>query len=192
MLKDLILATRSYRSFDASVKITEDQLRTLVDHARFCPSSINSQVLKFRLVTDQKEKEEVQGNVRWATKVRDIIELPPKGHEPAAFIVICIDTAAHPSAEHFVFDVGIAAEAIMLAATEMGLGGCMMSSFSKETLPSILKLPEGVTPQLALALGAPDETVEIADPAEDGSVTYYRKNGIHYVQKRHLDDLIIK
>ncbi|MBQ9761120.1 MAG: nitroreductase family protein [Clostridia bacterium] len=192
MLKDLILATRSYRSFDPAVSVTEDQLRSLVDHARFTASSINLQALKFRLVTDTAERDAVQSSVRWATKVRDIIELPPKGHGPAAFIVICTDTGVSPIAEKLLIDVGIAAEAIMLAASEMGLGGCMMSSFSKQDFPTVLGLPDGVSPQLVLALGKPDEEVRLTDPAADGSVTYYRENGIHYVRKRRLDDLIVK
>ena len=192
MLKDLILKTRSFRSFDASTAVSENQLRELVDHARFTASSMNLQTLKFRFVTDSAEKQAVQNSVRWATKVRDIIKLPPVGHEPSAFIVICTDTNVFPSAGAFLIDVGIAAEAIMLAATEKGLGGCMMSSFSKEELPTLLHLPEGIEPKLVLALGKPDETVEITDPAEDGSVTYYRENGIHYVQKRSLDELIVK
>lgn len=192
MLKDLILKTRSFRSFDASVEVTDAQLRELVDHARFTASSINLQMLKFRFVTDSAEKSAVQNSVRWATKVRDVIKLPPAGHEPAAFIVICTDKNVYPAADTFLIDVGIAAEAIMLAATEMGLGGCMMSSFSKAELPALLSLPEGVEPKLVLSLGKPDETVELTDPAEDGSVTYYRENGIHYVQKRTLDELIVK
>ena len=32
----------------------------------------------------------------------------------------------------------------------------------------------------------------LVDAAEDGSVTYYRENGMHYVQKRALKDLIVE
>jgi nitroreductase len=192
MLKDLILASRSFRSFDPSVRLSEDGLRELVDHARVTASSLNFQMLKFRLVTDRDEVCAVQGNVRWATKIRDVVKLPPDGHGPAAFIVICTDRNVTPAADGFLIDVGIAAEAIMLAATEAGLGGCMMTSFSRETLPEILSLPNGITPQLVLALGKPDEEVRITSPAPDGDVSYYRKNGIHFVRKRHLDDLILR
>ena len=192
MLKDLLQSCRSYRSFDPACKVSEDTLRTLVDAARFTASTINLQVLKFRPVTAQTECDGIRANTRWGTKVKDIIALPPKGHEAPAYLVICTDRDVHPSADTFLIDVGIAAEAIMLAATEMGLGGCMMSSFSKSELPKILALPENLTPQLVLAIGKPDEKVVIDGPAPDGSVTYYRKDGVHVVQKRNLDDLIIK
>ena len=192
MLKDLLRACRSYRSFDPNCVLSEDTLRTLVDAARFTASTINLQVLKFRLVTDKTECDGIRTNTRWGTKVKDIIELPPKGHEAQAYIVICTDREVHPSADSFLIDVGIAAQSIMLAATEMGLGGCMMSSFSKSELPKILALPDHLTPQLVLSLGKPDETVRIEAPAPDGSVTYYREGGMHVVQKRNLDDLIVK
>ncbi len=192
MLKDLILASRSFRSFSPSVRITEEELRTLVDHARVTASSLNLQMLKFRLVTNRDEVAAVQDDVRWAGKIRDIVKLPPDGHGPAAFIVICTDRSVHPAADGFLIDVGIAAEAIMLAATEAGLGGCMMTSFSRETLPSLLSLPAEITPQLVLALGKPDEQVELTEPAPDGDVSYYREDGIHFVRKRRLDDLILK
>lgn len=192
MLKDLVRATRSYRSFDSTVEITREQLAEFVDHARLSASSINLQMLKFRFVTEKDECAKVRDSVRWATKVRDIVKLPPEGREPVAYIVICTDRDVHPSADSFLIDVGIAAEAIMLAATEAGFGGCMMSSFNKKTFPATLALPSNLTPHLVLSLGRPNERVEIAPPAEDGSVTYYRKGGIHYVQKRNLEDLIVK
>ena len=55
MLKDLIRASRSYRSFDPEVRIDRNTLLDWVDCARLSPSSINLQMLKFRLVTSQAE-----------------------------------------------------------------------------------------------------------------------------------------
>ena len=192
MLKDLLLACRSYRAFDPEKEITEEELLRLVDAARVTPASLNLQMLKYRLVTKKEECDGILGIVRFGTKVKDIISLPPKGEEPCAYIVICTDQSVHPSADKFLIDVGIAAQAIMLEATEMGLGGCMMTSFSKPELPKILSLPEHLTPQLVLALGKPNETVALEGPADDGSVTYYRRDGVHVVQKRNLEDLIVK
>ena len=191
MLKDLLLQCRSYRSFDSSVEVTEEQLRELVDCARLTPSSINLQMLKYRLVFQPDECDILLQNTRWAAKLKDI-QLPPRGHAPRAYIVICADQNVIPSAESFQKDVGICAQTIMLAATEAGLGGCILASFSKEALQEQLNLPMGLIPQLVLALGKPDETVVITSPATDGSVTYYRENETHYVQKRTLEELIIK
>ena len=191
MLKDLLKASRSYRSFDPTLPISEELLADWIDHTRYTPSSINLQMLKFRTVTRKEECDAVLSLTRWAGKLKDI-KLPPAGHAPVAYIVICTDDTVIANAEKFQKDVGIAAQTLMLAATESGFGGCMIGSFSPTELVSLLSLPTGITPALVLGLGKPDETVCITDESPDGSVTYYRENGIHSVQKRSLEHLIIK
>lgn len=191
MLKDLLKASRSYRSFDPSTPVTQKLLTDWIDHARYCPSSINLQMLKFRLVIEKKECDALLSLTRWAGKLKDL-RLPPEGHAPTAYVVICADNGVINTAERFQKDVGIAAQTIMLAAVESGFGGCMIGSFSQTEVSSALALPAEMTPMLVLGLGKPDETVVITEEAEDGSVTYYRENGIHYVQKRTTEHLIVK
>ena len=191
MLKDLLLASRSYRSFDPATPVTEEMLLRWIDHTRYCPSSINLQMLKFRPVADRKGCDALLSLTRWAGKLKDV-KLPPEGHAPTAYVVICSDENVIAGAEKFQKDVGIVAQTLMLAAAECGFGGCMIGSFSPAAVKEALALPDGIVPQLILGLGKPDERVEITNEAEDGSVTYYRENGIHYVQKRTLDHLIVK
>ena len=191
MLKDLLLASRSYRSFDESVKISDEMLADWVDHARYAPSSINLQMLKFVSVTDASLCARVLENTRWAGKITDI-KLPPLGHAPVAYVVICANKDVTPTAENFNKDVGICAQTIMLAAAESGFGGCMIGSFTPDAIKELLELGENLVPKLVLALGKPDERVELADEAADGSVTYYREGGVHYVQKRKLENILIQ
>ena len=191
MLKDLICRSRSYRSFDQTQRITREQLLAWVDHARLSPSSINLQMLKFRLVYRENECDAMLANTRWAGKIKDQ-KLPPDGHAPTAYIVICADTDVIETAEKFQKDVGICAQSIMLAAAEEGFGGCMIGSFSPDRASENLSLAPSLRPQLVLALGKPDEEVKLTDAAPDGSVTYYRENGIHYVQKRALKDIVLE
>ena len=191
MLKDLLKASRSYRSFDPSVKITEEQLLDWIDHARYCPSSINMQMIKFRPVNSVEECDALLAQTRWAGKLKDV-KLPPEGHSPTAYIVVCTDSNVINNADSFQKDVGICAQTIMLAACEAGFGGCMIGSFSPDALVTLLNLPDGIIPALVLALGKPDECVCLTGEAEDGSVTYYRDAETHYVQKRSLPHLILK
>ena len=191
MLKDLICRSRSYRSFDQTQRITREQLLAWVDHARLSPSSINLQMLKFRLVYRENECDAMLANTRWAGKIKDQ-KLPPDGHAPTAYIVICADTDVIETAEKFQKDIGICAQSIMLAAAEEGFGGCMIGSFSPDRASEDLSLAPSLRPQLVLALGKPDEEVKLTDAAPDGSVTYYRENGIHYVQKRALKDIVLE
>jgi nitroreductase len=191
MLKDLLLSSRSYRSFDESVKISPEQLADWVDHARYAPSSINLQMLKFVAVTNETLCARLLSFTRWAGKIKDM-KLPPDGHTPVAYIVICADKNVIATAENFDKDVGICAQTIMLAACECGFGGCMIGSFSPNDFKEALELDENLVPKLVLAFGKPDEAIELVGEAEDGSVTYYREDGIHYVQKRKLENILIQ
>ena len=190
MLKDLLTRARSYRSFDESLPVSRERLLSWIDLTRLCPSSINLQMLKIRPVTEQKECQDMISATRWAGKLKDVT-LPPKGHAPTAYAVICADTQVIASAEQFQKDVGILAQTLLLAAVEDGFGGCMIGSFSKETVTELLGLPEHLPPQLVIALGKPDERVETVPLPENGDTSYYRENGVHYVPKRSLDELII-
>ena len=190
MLKDLLTRARSYRSFDESVPVSRERLLSWIDLTRLCPSSINLQMLKLRPVTEKAECDGLLAATRWAGKLKDVT-LPPKGHAPTAYVVICADTEVIASAEQFQKDVGILAQTLLLSAVEDGFGGCMIGSFSKETVMDLLDLPEHLPPQLVIALGKPDERVETVPLPENGDPSYYRENGVHYVPKRSLDELII-
>lgn len=190
-VKDLIKQSRSYRSFDPSVSVTREQLIKFVECARFSPSSRNLQALKFRLVTDAEECSKVLPYTKWAGLLSHL-EIPPKGHAPVAYIVICIDQSITDSPAVFQRDVGICAQSILLAATEAGLGGCMIGSFMADGVKDALQLPSHLAPQLVIGLGKPDEIVELIDADQSGNVAYYRENGVHYVPKRPLKEWIVE
>lgn len=189
MLKDIVKASRTRRSFRPNVEISREVLVDLIDTARFCPAARNLQVLKYRLVTDKKEVSELVANTYWAGSLG--IKLPPDAHEPSAFIVICHDTTLDKPSDLYSMDVGISAQTIMLAAAEMKLGGCMLGSFSADKIKELLNIAEHLEPKLILALGLPDDKIEIVDVI-DNKVKYYRdENNVHYVPKRPLDEIII-
>ena len=187
---ELMKKTRSYRTFKSGVAIDNETLLSFIDNARISAATMNLQPLKYRIVNGE-EVARVLPLTRWAGALRDI-KLPPENHGPSAFIVICHDNAITPFNPIFLKDVGITAEVIMLSATEAGYGGCIIGSASADTLKDVLSLPDGLEPELVLALGVPDETVVLTD-AVDGNVTYYRdENNVHYSPKRSLEDVVIK
>lgn len=191
MIKDLVRKNRSYRGYDESRKITEDELKNLVDTARVAGSAANLQPLKYRLVCSEAEVAKLNGITRWGKMLKDI-ELPHKGKFPTAYIVICVDTDIAKVPENANTDIGIAAQTILLAAVEQGLGGCMIGNYEKAQAAESLELPDRYVPQLIVAIGKPDETVVLTDTGEDGSVKYYRDaNDVHYVPKRRLEDILL-
>lgn len=191
MLKELLKASRSYRGYDMSRKVTREELMDMVDCARYAPSSVNAQPLRYRLVFEEAEVAAVQAQTLWAKALKDMT-LPHEGKYPTAFIVICHDTDRSANLNRHTRDVGIVAQTILLAAAEKGLGGCMIGSFKAENVREALNLSDNLRPMLVVAIGKPDETIVLTDVGEDGSVQYYRdENDVHYVPKRSLEDVLV-
>ncbi|NLA77808.1 MAG: nitroreductase, partial [Clostridiales bacterium] len=90
MLYDLVKAARSCRGFDESVKVTREQLETLVELARLSPSSVNLQPLKYYVSHTDESNEKIFELTHWAGMLREK-KLPYEGHRPTAYVVIFHD-----------------------------------------------------------------------------------------------------
>lgn len=191
MLKDLIIKSRSYRGYDESRRITKEELKEFVDCARFAPSSVNGQPFKYYLAWKKEEVDLVQSMTKWARALPHM-ELPHKEMCPTGFIVICQDTNIGPNLARYQKDVGIVAQTMLLAATEIGLGGCMIGNFQAKEVKEKLELADNLEPMLIVAFGKPDEEIVLVEIEENESTNYYRdEQDIHYVPKRKLEDIII-
>jgi nitroreductase len=189
MLEDLIRKNRSYRRFHQEASVSMETLRELVNMARLSASGSNLQPLKFILVSDPEQNAAIFPHTRWAGYLKDW-DGPAEGERPAAYIVILGDTDIRPS---FGCDHGIAAQSIMLGATERGLGGCMLGALDRRGLREELNIPERYEVLLTLALGKPKETVVLEDVGPSGDIKYYRdEDGVHHVPKRSLEQLILQ
>jgi nitroreductase len=187
-LKELVLKTRSYRRFDEAYKVETSVLENLVDLARFSASGANRQPLKFLIYNAPEECLKVFPYLAWAGYLTEWAG-PEKGERPSAYIIILGDKSI---TEIFGVDHGIAAQSIMLGATEAGLGGCIIASIKRDELCEELSIPDNFEVLLVLALGKPVENV-IIEEIKDDNVKYWRdSNNNHHVPKRSLSELIIK
>ncbi len=188
---ELVKKNRSYRGFDESVMIPREKMLEIVDCARLCPSSVNIQPLKYFISFTKEQNAVIQPLTGWARQLPEL-DLPFEGHRPTAFIVICHDTDIAENAERFYKDVGITAQTMLLCATDMGYGGCMIGNFVPDKVKAALSLPKNLIPVLIVAFGKPDENIILTEPGENGDVKYYRdKQNNHYVPKRALDEVLI-
>ena len=188
MIKDLIIRNRSYRRFYREVSIERETLIELVDLARLSASASNLQPLRYILSCDPQRNALIFPHLAWARYLKDWPG-PSEGERPSAYIVILGDTEVTRS---FDCDHGIAAQSILLGATERGLGGCMIGSIRRQRLRQALEIPPRYKIILVLALGKPRETVVIDTVGPSGDIEYWRDSeGIHHVPKRPLDDIII-
>lgn len=192
--KDLVKSNRSYRRFDPSVKVDVETLTELIDLARHTASAANRQPLKYILCNDDQMNKKIFDCLAWAaylTKWKG----PKPGERPAAYIVILGDRSV---SDNFFCDHGIAAQTMLLGATEMGLGGCMLAAINHKKLRPLLDVAPEHEVLLVIALGKPAEEVVIEDVVMDeeasaGNIRYWRDDaGVHHVPKRSLDALIVK
>ncbi len=191
MLKDLLKKNRSYRGYDKNAVLTKTQLLELVDCARYAPSSVNMQPLKYYVTNEKETVAKIQALTKWARALPEL-NLPYPGHQPTAWIVICQDLGISDSIARFQKDVGIVAQTILLAATEMGFGGCMIGNYNPKEVQKALELDDVYVPVLLIALGKPDEEIVLTEAVNGGSVKYYRdSDGVHYVPKRKLEDILL-
>ena len=187
MIEKLIKETRSYRRFDANRAIKAEELRAMIESARCSGSAANRQRIRFALICDKPTCDEMFKNVAFAGYLKGWGG-PVESERPTAYIVMmCKEENVDVN---LAIDMGIAAQSILLTATEMGLGGCMIRSFKKDAFDKILA-KDGYHTAFVICLGKPAENVYLTE-VKDGDIKYFRdENDDHAVPKLSLDELII-
>jgi len=187
-LKELISKTRSYRRFDESYQIESKTIESLIDLARLSASGANKQPLKYMYFNTPQNCQKVFPYLAWAGYLTEWAG-PDKGERPTGYIIILGDKKI---SEIFGIDHGIAAQSIMLGATDAGIGGCIIASIKRDELSNEFSIPDNFEILLVLALGKPIENV-IIENIKNEDVKYWRdENNNHHVPKRSLNELIVK
>ena len=183
-LESLLKKNRSHRGYDAAVKLSRETLRDLVSAATLCASGMNAQSLRFRLVPSE-EAHKVHPLVKLGAALPEE-HLPHPGEEPQGYIVIC---SVRPEDRVVDIDLGIAAQSILLNAVSHGLNGIAILNFNPEALQQALDLP--LKPLCVLGLGKGIERIFLLPVHQGDSLKYFRKEGVHYVPKLTVEDLLI-
>lgn len=186
-LDSLLLRNRSCRGYDSSYIVSDEELMRIIGVADKVGSACNQQVLRFRKVLSG-EADKVNAHIRLGGALKEL-GLPLPGTAPNAFIVICSTIGRTHWAD---VDLGIMAQSMLLKATEMHLAGICIGAFDKEAIIASLNLPEGLEPVLILAIGKSIEHIYLTSISAEENHSYYRKDGIQYVPKVRIEDLLIK
>jgi nitroreductase len=188
MFKDLVLKNRSHRRFQEDIPVERETLVQLIDLARHVASPHNLQPLKYMIFCDAEVNEKIFRTISWAMYLKDWPG-PKPGERPPSYIIVLGDSEISISCER---DAAIAAQTIMLGATELGYSGCMLGSPKRDMLREFLKIPERYQIMLVLAIGKPGEKVVIDEVGADGSIKYWRdQDDVHHVPKRKLEDIVL-
>ncbi len=162
-----IKGRRSIRKFTPEA-VEKEKLERLLEAARWAPTAANQQRWRFVIVTSPAM---VQLVMKFA---------PGIFSTPSAFIVICVEKRpdTNPVFEAtYLADCSMAAQNMMLAAHEMGIGTCVALSYAKVAIKEILDLPDGIEPLLVLTVGYPAEDPEPPTRLELREIAFADKHG---------------
>jgi nitroreductase len=183
-LNSLLLKNRSHRGYDSSRQVLVEELKQIAEVCTKIPSAKNQQVLRFKLVAGENAPR-LQQYTKWGGALPEL-NLPFPGTEPSAFIIIC---STVPENKWVDIDLGIAAQSMLLKAVEIGLNGICIGAFNKNAVVEEFSLQH--EPVLVLAIGKGAEHIQLTRAKEGENLTYYRKDGVHFVPKLGLDDLLL-
>ena len=156
-LLDLIKKRQSDRKYDVDRKVPRELLEQIVEAARWAPSATNGQPWHFIIVDEPELKAEVASALTSAV----VGKMNHFAQEAPALIVIVEEssnlagrTGSLLLRNHLPhLDIGIAAAHITLAATELGLGSCIMGWVMQKKMRKILGLPKSRSVPLVVAVG---------------------------------------
>ena len=182
---ELLTKNRSYRGYNKSYVVSRAELERIVGVCTRIPSGCNQQTLRYFLVTKDSGADRLLPLVKMGAALPEL-HLPFPGTEPEAFIVCCSVAAESKLVD---IDLGIALQSMALKAVEMGLNTLMIGAFNREKLRQEFDLP--YEPLMVLAVGKGAERIELVPTDANAPRAYYRRDGVHYVPKVRLTDLII-
>ena len=185
-LDSLLLRNRSCRGYDSNYIVSKEELLKIVEVNTKIASARNQQVLRFKLVYGTEAKE-VTKAIKLGGALPEL-NLPLPGTEPNAYIIICTE---EPKGKWVDIDLGISAQSMLLKAVDLGLNGICIAAFNKEKICALVNGGREMEPLLILAIGKSIERFQLLPIGEDDEHNYFRKNGVHFVPKVRIEDLLI-
>lgn len=129
-------------------------LRSLLEAARWAPSSFNEQPWTFIVATKDREEDFERllacltpGNQVWARQAPVLMLTVAK---------LKFDRNGRPN-RHALHDIGLASAQLALEATDHGLAAHFMAGFDGDRARQTYDIPQGFEPVAAVAVGYPDE-----------------------------------
>jgi len=172
---EAIAARRSVKKFDPDHRMTEDEIRRLMEAVIHSPTSFNIQNWRFVLVTDQTVKDQVRAKGWNQAQFSDCSLLViicgdrgAYGRDPARYwanaapevrdALVPMITGAYGDRPELQRDEnlrsgGMAAQTLMLAAKAMGYDTCPMVGFDFAAAAGIVGMPADHDIVMAMAVG---------------------------------------
>lgn len=152
---EAIRTKRAVRKFSPKPIHNETLLRIL-NAGRLAGSSKNSQPWHFIVLRDKARLQELGECGQWA------------GHLAGATVGVALITGDWRERWPVAFDLGRAAQNMMLTAHELGIGSVMANIYEMDRAHELLQLPENKMCYAALSLGYPTNPSRLQRPPRLG------------------------
>lgn len=166
-----ILSRASVRKYSGK-PVSDEILDQILKAGTAGPSAVNARPWSFLVVRDrEKLLQMAEANGRAAGPLK----------EAAVGILVCgdLDRAFDRAPEYWIIDCAIAAQNMLLAAHDLGLGGVWLGTWPQtdkvERQQTLLGLPKTIVPHSILALGYPAE--ELSTTPRDNT---WEPDRVHY------------
>ncbi len=156
-LEQIIRQRRSVRRFQDR-EVPEALLRQVLEAVRWAPSWANTQCWEVVVVKDMQIKKALAETVSAKNPATRAVSDAP------VVLALCArlkrsgyykDQVTTKFGDWFMFDLGLAAQNLCLAAHDLGLGTVIVGLFDHDRAARVLKAPEGVEVVALIPLGYP-------------------------------------
>jgi len=149
---ECILKRRSVRKY-LKKDVPDKAILDILEAAMAAPSACESDPWEFIVVREKATKDAMAAILPYGKML---------GAAPVGLLVCGDMTRAHSGElSYMIQDCSAAIENLLLAASQLGLGACWLGVHPRpdriEAMKKLFKLPEGVMPLSAIALGHPAE-----------------------------------
>ncbi|WP_270692439.1 nitroreductase family protein [Enterococcus malodoratus] len=172
----------TYRNFDETYQLSEDQLQKILQASRQAPSWMNGQMYSIIVVKDREIREK-------------LVEMNPGNPHvlhSSVFLVFVADLKrTQKVADHYemdyrigegldplitaVTDTALALENAVIATEALGLGSVVVGTIRKDVaeVSELLRLPDYVLPVAGLSIGKPNVEMRVKPRLPDQTVIHY-------------------
>jgi len=166
---DLIARRWSPRALDETATVSEDQMRAMLEAARWAASSGNTQPTRYLVGfrgDDSYRKilsSLTESNQRWAHRAG------------ALLIAVMLTHNEKGDIPHAEYGLGLAGQNLVLEAVNQGLIAHQMGGFDPAVILRGFELPDDALPRVAIAVGAPAAAEVLGDERSVSRETAARK-----------------
>ncbi|MFZ2096830.1 MAG: nitroreductase family protein [Anaerolineales bacterium] len=141
----------SLKAHISTRQIEQEKIETILEAGSLAPSARNNQPWRFIVVQDKPKVAEL---IKAFSESNQVIRDAP------VVLITCaraVDDVIRDGKQYYLFDVGLAVENMVLAATELGLVTHLMTAFDEAQVKQLLHIPEDVRTVVATPLAYPRE-----------------------------------